>query len=347
MITQSKRIHLLDGARGIAAISIVFFHLYSTKNSYIASLWIFVDFFFVLSGFVLSSSIRNIGNRGNLKIFLWNRAVRLIPMAYTALFVILGIQLLVNLKYLIYEEKMPEGIPMDLFTLIIAFTFMQVFSVKAQLLLYPLWSLSVEWITNVIAAMAVKKRKIREILVFIAPGLTLLAFYYVGNDSAWVQSVANQLGRGMYAFGVGLLLARYSSKLPQVNQYIAGLIAIGSVCATVQLASSLGDLSSLFAPILFGTSIYYLNSIDEKRLRNFVLDACNYLGRTSYGIYVWHVVAANLVGLFIENGFVSDKALEEFFGGPKLLLVFGMTLILTEFTLRYIEIPFRRKFKRG
>lgn len=85
------RLPLLDGLRGIAAIAVVLYHLYTF---YGLSLWfeanyLFVDFFFLLSGFVLTLAAepRMDGLRSGMA-FLRGRVRRLWP--FMALGVILG-----------------------------------------------------------------------------------------------------------------------------------------------------------------------------------------------------------------------------------------------------------------
>jgi len=249
---------------------------------------------------------------------------------------------------MINRKPLPESIPLDILTLILAFTFMQVISINAQLLLYPLWSLSVEWITNLIAAIAAKKTKFHINLIFVLPGLSLLAIHYLGDVSGLLESVLNQLGRGLLSFGLGLLIARYRfTQLPFKNSILGVVFIVISILLSIRLSMIYSEWSSLVTPFLFAISIYYINSIDEHRLSPSLLLSCKQLGRWSYGIYVWHVVAANVVSLGIENRVLDGVALNMFLGVPKLLLVVSMTLIFTELTLRFIETPLRMKFRRG
>jgi peptidoglycan/LPS O-acetylase OafA/YrhL len=269
-------------------------------------------------------------------------------MSYAALLLVISIQVFVNLKYLLEGSPIPEGIPMDFVTLILAFTLMQVFSLNAQLLLYPLWSLSVEWITNIIAAIVSVKIKFIGLLFFIVPGIFFLVVSLSQLTSGAVESVTNQLGRGMWAFGLGLMLQERKRMLTLLHNNFAKIMIV-FICTyiSVQLSISFSAWSSLGSPVLFAVAICYLDSIDEHKLGKGLMKVCKYLGRTSYGVYVWHVVASNLLALAIKNHLIKSDFLELYFGIPKAFLVFLITIVFTELTLRYLEAPLRARLTRG
>ena len=84
-LASKPRYEILDGLRGVAALIVVAFHLLETyskgpayqilNHGYLA-----VDFFFVLSGFVIGYAYDDRWNRMSLKDFFKRRLVRLHPM---------------------------------------------------------------------------------------------------------------------------------------------------------------------------------------------------------------------------------------------------------------------------
>src|SRR4028119_1297881 len=88
--TPHKTLNLLQVYRGIAAVLVVLFHLnyisVQTFNQVIffnlfKGGWIGVDYFFVLSGFIMVYVHRSvIGKKDQLKSFLVKRAVRIYPI---------------------------------------------------------------------------------------------------------------------------------------------------------------------------------------------------------------------------------------------------------------------------
>lgn len=84
-LASKPRYEILDGLRGVAALIVVAFHLFETyspgpvyqilNHGYLA-----VDFFFVLSGFVVGYAYDDRWNRMSIKDFFKRRLVRLQPM---------------------------------------------------------------------------------------------------------------------------------------------------------------------------------------------------------------------------------------------------------------------------
>ena len=58
ILHKKDKIYFLESLRGIAAISVALFHFqtesFLTNNIFIRNSWLMVDFFFVLSGFVIA-----------------------------------------------------------------------------------------------------------------------------------------------------------------------------------------------------------------------------------------------------------------------------------------------------
>ena len=76
---------LLDGLRGVAALTVVCYHLFeayatSHLDQRINHGYLAVDFFFLLSGFVISYAYDDRWKRMSIREFLTRRAIRLHPM---------------------------------------------------------------------------------------------------------------------------------------------------------------------------------------------------------------------------------------------------------------------------
>lgn len=343
---MSGRLYSLDAARGIAAFSVVLFHLYSGVG-YFKYLFLFVDFFFVLSGFVLASTIANLASSKDVKRFIWNRVVRLFPMAYSALMLVISIQLLVNLKYRIAGQTLSESIPLDFLTLTSSFLMLQVFSFKSQLLLYPLWSLSSEWLANICAALIHMQSMAKKILFFTFVGSFLIGVSLLVDSSINLANCANQLGRGMLGFGLGLFAWNFRVKLTfQSGKLSLIFISITLPIFGFYMYSKSIETAMFLSPCLFTISVLSLYQLEINHNFKFPNITSKYLGRVSYGIYVWHVVATNIVSLACNNIGIQICQPQELLGIPRLVLVLCVTLFFTEVTLRLVEEPIRRKFTR-
>jgi len=109
-IKESRRIEVLDPLRGLAALSVVWFHFSAAGNfvdDKILSQWLKysgqygwagVEFFFVISGFVLPYALSKGGYRlRNFGTFLCKRLVRLEPPYLASIAIVLAISFLVPL----------------------------------------------------------------------------------------------------------------------------------------------------------------------------------------------------------------------------------------------------------
>lgn len=344
-MTSSGRFLLLDGARGVAAVGIVLFHLYSSSNPIFLHFFLFVDFFFVLSGFVLASSIMGIDSLQSSIKFLRKRYVRLAPMAYSAIILVILIQLAVNLKYILIREEIPEGISLDFKTLAFTFAFLQVLSINSQLLLYPLWSLSSEWLSNVIASLTNRLTSKFELFFFIAPGLIFLTASIFLRENTFFIGVLSQLGRCLLGFGLGLGLWKVKDKFNDTPRgAMCIFLAILASVVTLVLSQLSAELALFFSSPLFCFTVLLLYEYERQENVLKFKRSLRYLGNASYGIYVWHVVATNL--LFIISKNINFNALEPDFGLGilRFLGVLALTLLLTELTIKFVESPIRNKF---
>lgn len=88
-----KRIDELDGLRGLAALSIVLFHIH--PDSFFG--WTRVELFLVLSGYLTTAvALRRIGPDGWLNAFYARRIVRIWPVYFAALAAVLALNPLMN-----------------------------------------------------------------------------------------------------------------------------------------------------------------------------------------------------------------------------------------------------------
>ena len=165
------RFYLLDLSRGLAAFGIIIFHL-SGNLKPLNALYILVDFFFVLSGFVLFEQIPKKSNLSEFKKFMKKRITRLVPTAWLAIIVS-------YLTYSIFQFTHILGINDQLningFTFIAALLFLQIIFPISNVLLVPMWSLSVEMFMNILVALIGATKTKLVIIVLISFTLLFLS----------------------------------------------------------------------------------------------------------------------------------------------------------------------------
>ncbi len=100
---MKKYISSLDGLRGFGIIFVVLYHLLRLKGANPTLLgfsWIFIQMFFVQSGYLITKILlqnKTLPLREYLKRFYWNRVVRIFPVYFLYLFILVGIYLAFNI----------------------------------------------------------------------------------------------------------------------------------------------------------------------------------------------------------------------------------------------------------
>ena len=223
---------LLDGLRGVAALLVVWYHVFegyafaggtlieSINHGYLA-----VDFFFILSGFVISYAYDDRWGRSlTMKNFFKRRLIRLHPM------VIMGAVLGV-VTFCIQGGVQWDGahVPtsMIMLALLCAMFFIPAYpgagyEVRGNGEMFPLngpsWSLFFEYIGNLLYALFIHRlstRMLTAFVVLLGAGLACFAIFDVsgyGNMGVgWTLDAVNFLGgllRMLFLFSLGMLLSR-------------------------------------------------------------------------------------------------------------------------------------------
>ena len=222
--------HILDGLRGVAALMVIFYHIFEGfatspidqrfNHGYLA-----VDFFFVLSGFVVGYAYDDRWKKQMTKTnFFKRRLIRLHPMIVMG--VVLGV-----ITFLIQGSVKWDGSPVSMSMVMLAmlctlFLIPAAPGTGAEVrgtgemfpLNGPLWSLFFEYIGNILYALILRRLSTKALTVVVALSAAGLAAFSIGNLSGfgnlgvgWTLADYNFLGgflRLLFAFSVGLLMSR-------------------------------------------------------------------------------------------------------------------------------------------
>jgi hypothetical protein len=368
------RFAVLDSWRGICACLVAICHAAIYSHIYYAPLirhaLYFVDFFFVLSGFVLSYAYSHkLQNSRDGADFIVRRFGRLWPLHATTLFILVGFDLVrISVKIIL-------GHSTDMFALARQ-PVLGTLSILAQLFLvnsvgvqkyfagifdwnYPSWSISVEfYVCIAFALVSVFAGRRKHWLLF-----GLLVFFAVADlsnrsaDAAWAP-----FGRGFYCFLIGhfAYCACARVKLPKFAPTLVEAITLVGVLATVSIAI-LSSVTFFYLPILFGIAVFIFAQEAGQVSRLFKISIAQKLGDWSYSIYLVHVLVLQAFGVFARRDhiqIVMIKVPELALSGPVYVfstpwygdaaLCFYMIAVIgvASLTYRYIEKPSRRLFYR-
>ena len=228
---------LLDGLRGVAAILVLFYHIFEgfsfaeitngAGEGIIRTLnhgHIAVDFFFMLSGFVLCYAYDDRWGRMNTWQFFKRRLVRLHPML--VLGAVIGVFAFAFVGFERWDSSQtPTGwvlVAMLLAMFMIPALPGLPYEVRGNGEMFPLngpaWSLFFEYIGNVLYAFVIRRLSTKSLAVLVVVLGCVHAWFFVGNVSeydmvgvGWTIDVVNFFGglvRMLFPFTVGMLLAR-------------------------------------------------------------------------------------------------------------------------------------------
>ncbi len=350
------RFSVLDSFRGIAALCVALSHLkfsnVVTDSAFVNHSWLFVDFFFVLSGFVLSHSYFY---NGGFKFgpFLKARVARLYPLhLYTLLlFVIFEF-----LKFFLYEKGWVSfnNPPFEDNNFL---TFWQNIFLLQSLNVYdslswntPSWSISAEFYSNLAIAalllfMALRQGFHRSAFIFIALGVGILSFIFLkqiaGGKLALVMYDWGWL-RCFYGFSLGMLAYAVYVHLPRpekLSRFMLSFIEIFLVIGSIWLITVHKNTNEIFIPLFFSMAIVcfafeggLVSALLKKRF--FLLS-----GEISYSLYLNHALVAiviqKIAGRFVD---MDVPGLSLMVTAAYLVIVWGYSFL----TYRLVEKPCRQ-----
>ncbi|MFD0751299.1 acyltransferase family protein [Mucilaginibacter calamicampi] len=358
-----KRFLALDGFRGICAIVVVVYHTHVlgtfTEWIFFRNGSLFVDFFFILSGFVLCHSYgQRLFNKTVFKQFLISRTFRLFPLHLFMLLVFILFETgksVAQSKGYNFTTPSFSGVNDEseiFFNLFLLQSWLSNASIYS--FNYPSWSISVEYYTYIILGL----------ILFIVPAfrttiffiIVALTFFLMFNGSHLLKDEA--VG-GLFCFFSGclcyLLYLRIKDALLSKTSY--NFLEIISLSALVLIFEMNIDHKNIVVSFLFMIIILIFSF--EGGIISAILKSkpVGYLGKLSYSIYLTHASILFLVlsGVMILSkvtgrnltpvmGIGNDVSMRYITTGNVIinnLLVFsivGVVLLVAKFSYKLIEL---------
>jgi peptidoglycan/LPS O-acetylase OafA/YrhL len=357
---------ILDGLRGIAAIMVVMFHLLETfsagdhSKQMINHGYLAVDFFFVLSGFVIGYAYDDRWGKMTLAGFFKRRLIRLHPM------IIIGMIIGAITFYFQDCEFFPgiSEIPVArlLFIMLIGFTLIPVptsMDIRGWSEMYPLngpaWTLFFEYVANILYALIIRRfsNTVLAILVFIAgAALVHLAVTSPQGDLIGGWSLeASQLRIGftrlMYPFFAGLLLSRVIRPGQIKNAFLWCSALLIAILAMPRIGDSssqwMNGLYDSLSIVLVFPLIVYLGA--SGRVKGSFSIINRFLGDISYPIYIIHYPFIYLFMAWVANNKISLTGPSPLSIQMIIAIAFGILLIMIVLAyacVKYYDEPVRK-----
>lgn len=341
----------LTFTRFIAALGIVFFHYYSLHypfnipfiQKFVHFSYIFVTYFFLLSGFILVVSRKT--PKINIKSYVYGRIGRIYPVYVFSMLLTIGLLII----------KTNHSTQLDINQLLL-----EIFMIHAWIPIYaggaynyPDWSLSVEiffyasfpLLLNLITNISTPKKIILAFLVYFASlfvtnyclrqNYSELFIYYfplLHLSSFIIGMIGAMIFKKYYTF---LLLKKTLIHTASLGAFIVLAIFISTDNPFVLSYSRNTLLAPFFLLVIYSLALSkgFLTTLFTKTI--FI-----YLGEISYSIYILQcpimILLKDVIGetFNIGNGKIHQ------------LLYLPALLIFSALTYKYIEVPSRTFFKK-
>lgn len=356
------RYDVLDGLRGVAALVVVVYHVFeafatSPLDQIVNHGYLAVDFFFLLSGFVIGLSYDGRWAEGmTWRQFALRRLIRLQPI------MVAGALLGGALFYLQGCNWWDVGAVSVLSLLgAVALNALLIpvsphIEVRGIGEMYPLngpsWSLFFEYIAYAAYAVGLRRMPRWGLLAVAALSLGGLCWFIFGQATGgiglgWTMKdygLWGGLARVLFSFSVGLLM--YRSVRPGGLRWggLLGAILLVTLCALPRLGGSeqywLNGLFELVCiGLLFPLVLYWGASTEVTHPG--VLRWCRFLGELSYPLYAVHYPFIYLYIAWVKN---HELSFAQSLPGAVALLV--GSVCLAYLLHRFYDVPLRRKLEQ-
>ncbi len=355
---------ILDGLRGIASLVVVAFHLFeayaggSPQNQIINHGYLAVDFFFLLSGFVVAYAYDDRWGQGMSPwAFYKRRLVRLQPMIIIGS--LIGAALFAFQHYSIYPKVDAATTWQVVAVMLIGFTMIPLApsaDIRGWNETYPLngpaWSLFYEYVANILYAAGVRKlpNTVLGALVALAGvAVVWLAVFgkrgdLIGGWSLDAEGIQIGLSRVLYPFFAGILLMRLGKRIKLPNGFaVCSLLLIGALAlprfgGTEKLWLN-GIYDSVCVILLFPLIVAI--GAGEKDAKGMSVRIARLFGDLSYPLYITHYPL-----IYIYTGWVVDKKIPPAEGALVGVGVFVLAVTIAWACLKLFDEPARRWLSR-
>lgn len=365
-----SRFRALDSWRGICALLVATYHIEIQGSFYwqplIRHAWPFVDFFFVLSGFVIAHAYGDKLDTGRrVKNFIVRRIGRLWPLHVAILLALVALEVarLYSVRVLpVVNAHVPFTGEHSLFAIATNLLLVQALGFhNSETWNGPAWSISVEFATYLVFA--------GLCFIFRKPSSRVALSFAIAMGGAIALSSLSPLGmrdtfefpifRCLYGFFLGVLTYHaWGATTPRSGTF-AEISVLAAVIAFITYAANDLILSYL-APPLFAMAVFVFSHQQGVVSRLLMSRVPQALGRWSYSIYMVHMLVLALL-------FAAAHAIDALYGqrwltqggngtmidlgndGANNILILaslGVVVAISALTYKLIERPGQRFFSR-
>ena len=349
--------NILDGLRGVAAIMVLCYHIFeafatSHLDQRVNHGYLAVDFFFILSGFVVGYAYDDRWGTMKTKDFIKRRIIRLQPMVVMG--AVIGAIMFYFQGCSVWDVSKVTVGALLVATLLNALLIPVTPGTEVRGLgeMFPLngpsWSLFFEYIGNILYVLFIRKfsTKVLAILVFVAGcGLAAFAIFgpYADVCAGWQLTGTEFTGgslRLLFSFSAGLLLSRIFKPANIKGAFwicglsVVVLLAMPRIGGAEHLWMN-GLYDTMCCVVFFPVLVWF--GASGKSSGKFTIRICKFLGDISYPLYMVHYPFIYLYYAWVKNNNLTFQ--ESLLGAAG--VVVG-SILLAYICLRLYDIPVRK-----
>ena len=353
---------ILDGLRGVAAIMVISMHIMESfaggdaTKMYINHGYLAVDFFFLLSGFVIAHAYDDRWNNMSIKDFFKRRLIRLHPMIIIGM-TVGAICFYFSASTVVFPPIGSTPVWKLILTMLIGYTLIPIpvsMDIRGWAEMHPLdgpaWTLFFEYIANILYALVLRRasKPVLAVLTLIA-AVALIQYGVNGGRGDLIGGwslTAEQLRIGFtrlcYPFLAGMLLSRITRPGNMGNTFIWCSLLLIITLALPRIGGSNtahfwmnGLYESLTIIVVFPLVVFLGASGNIKN--NSLANASRFLGDISYPVYIIHYPF-----IYIFTAWVVDNHKTFAQAWPVGLLLLAGVVTLAYVFLKLYDIPVRK-----
>lgn len=330
-----REIKALTSMRGIFALWVVLFHMLVQSPIPAPQMWlvsrgyIAVDFFFMLSGFILagahSAEFGVLHFRSYLR-FIARRAGRLFPLHWAVMATVL-------IGLAATSSPMPwRGTVLR--EALLVHRWIGVYAPRVSIN-GPDWSISTEWAANLLFPLFILAFLRSQLRALLAAFTSVIALFYVVYAHGWTLNAGGPgsglpLLRCFSEFGIGVLIYRYRAR----GRWFSSdkcLIALAVTTAILLSFDGTDIFVALGLPLLIAGVVANQGIVSS----GLTVGPLHWLGRVSYSIYLTQLplisIAKMISAAVTPNSGIATVVY--------CITAFVLILFVSEFAYRWIERP--------